>query len=249
MSLTQIVIGAALGCLAAEAVLYGLGQAAEWLGHGEVLRRIGRLRRLSPGRGSTVMAGFVKYAGVIGVTAALITLGVWAVGDYWADKSAPGIADAFGPAPAPADTPGPAENPAAVAPAPKTIPSATAVAVEDSDPYVDPDFRVRRPAHRPGALSLKERLLQRSEAKARADLLHEIEQHVQRSQYDCEAADRANRYLKAGLDVWGFTIWQLKHFPVGKYQGATLAQCRAIKNIADPASLDLGSTLAQQNPP
>jgi hypothetical protein len=250
MSLTRIVIGATLGCLAAEGLLYGLRHLASRLVSEEVLRRIGRLRRLGPGRGSTFMAGFVRYAGIIGVTVALITLGVWALGDYWADKSAPTIANVFGPAPAPADTSAPAENAAEPAPAASTSPPVAAVSVEGTDPYIDPDFRVRRPAHRPGTrLSLKATLLQRSEAKARADLLREIQQHVQRSQYDCEAADRATRYLKAGLDVWGFSVWQLKHFPVGKYKGATLAQCRPIKNVVDPAWLDLGSTLAQRNHP
>jgi hypothetical protein len=70
---------------------------------------------------------------------------------------------------------------------------------------------------------------------------------VKRSQYDCEAADHANKYLKAGLDVWGFAAWQLKHFPVDSYSGATLAQCKDIKNVIDPTRLNLQSALAREN--
>ncbi len=193
----------------------------------------------------------MRYAGVIGVSAALITLGVWAVGDYRTTKSAPTTADAFGPAPTPAaDMADSAEHPAEPAPARSTSPAAVAVSLADSAPYLDPEFTVQRPAHRPRTpVSLKERLLQRSETKARTDLLREIQQHMQRSQYDCEAAERADRYLKAGLDVWGFTLWQLKHFPVEKYKGATLTQCKDIKNVVDPAWLDVSSTVAQQNHP
>src|SRR5258708_33902729 len=101
MSLTKIVIGATLGCLAAEGVLYGLRHAALWLQNEDVLRHIGRLRRLAPGRGSTLMARFVRYAGVIGVRAALITPCGWAVGDYRTAQAAPTTAGAVGPAPAP----------------------------------------------------------------------------------------------------------------------------------------------------
>src|SRR5258708_31187494 len=127
MGLTKIGIGATLGCLAAEGVLYGLRHAARWLQNDDVLRHIGRLRRLAPGRGSNLMAGFVRYAGVIGVSAALITLGVWAVGDYRTAKSAPTTADAFGPAPTPAaDLADSAEHPAEPAPARSTSPAAGA---------------------------------------------------------------------------------------------------------------------------
>jgi hypothetical protein len=68
---------------------------------------------------------------------------------------------------------------------------------------------------------------------------------VQRSQYDCEAAERAEHYLKVGLDVWGFAAWQQRYFPMDGYKGATLEQCRDIKAIV-PGSLDLQSTVAQQ---
>jgi hypothetical protein len=150
----------------------------------------------------------------------------------------------------------PASNPrgspdevAGRAPAPK-VDRSTAVPADNVDPYTDSDFKVQRRAHHARtALSLKETLLQRSEAKARADLLREIQQHLYRSQYDCEAADRASQYLKAGLDVWGFATWQSRYFPMDSYQGATLPQCKDIKEVVDPSSLDLRSTVAQEHHP
>jgi hypothetical protein len=106
-------------------------------------------------------------------------------------------------------------------------------AVAGIDPYADPDFKVR---HKPRkTLSLKETLLLKSEARARAELLRETQQHLHRSQYDCEAADRAARYVSAGLDVWGFAAWQMKYFPTNNYKGATLAQCRDVSNVIDPS--------------
>jgi hypothetical protein len=124
---------------------------------------------------------------------------------------------------------------------------ATAVPVDNVDPYTDSDFKVhRRPHHAGTPLSLKETLVQRSEEKARADLLRQIQQHVLRSQYDCEAAERASKYLKAGLDVWGFSTWQLKHFPIDSYKGATLPQCKDVKNVVDPSGLNLQSTVADE---
>ena len=136
---------------------------------------------------------------------------------------------------------------ATLAPAAQVNPSA-AVAVDSVDPYADSDFRLpARPQRAGSALSLKEALVQRSEAKARADLLRETQQQRNRSQYDCEAADRAEKYLKAGLDVWGFASWQLQYFPLERYQGATLSKCKAIKNVIDPSRLDLKSAVAQGN--
>jgi len=76
-----------------------------------------------------------------------------------------------------------------------------------------------------------------------------MKQHASRSQYDCEAADRAGRYLKAGLDVWGFGAWQLKYFPTEGYKGATLIACKDIPNVVDPSQLDLQSTVAQDGHP
>ena len=70
-------------------------------------------------------------------------------------------------------------------------------------------------------------------------------QHQTRSQYDCEAADRAVKYLKAGLDVWGFAAWQVKHFPVEGYEGATLGECQNITDVVDPSRFDLHGAIAQ----
>jgi hypothetical protein len=112
------------------------------------------------------------------------------------------------------------------------------------------DFKIRRKPRPAGSpLSLKEALVRRSEEKARADLLKQTQQYARRSQYDCEAAERASKYVKAGLDVWGFTAWQLKYFPMNTYKGATLEQCADITNVVDPSSLDLQSTVADKNPP
>jgi hypothetical protein len=167
---------------------------------------------------------------------------VWAVGDYLAAKAAPSAALAS-PGMPPA---GSADERANGTPAANTEP-ATAVQPEFVDPYADPDYKVHRRAHRPGsARSLRETLLQRSEAKARVELLRDMQLHASRSQYDCEAAERAGRYLKAGLDVWGFGAWQLKYFPVEGYKGATLAGCKDIPNVVDPTQLDLQSTVAQE---
>jgi hypothetical protein len=142
-------------------------------------------------------------------------------------------------------TAGSADERAKGVPAANTRP-ATAVQPEFVDPYADPDYKVHRRAHRPGsALSLRETLLQRSEAKAHAELLRDMQLHASRSQYDCEAAERAGRYLKAGLDVWGFAAWQLKYFPVEGYKGATLAGCKDLPNVVDPTQPDLQSTVAQ----
>jgi hypothetical protein len=91
--------------------------------------------------------------------------------------------------------------------------------------------------------------VQRAEQKARAELLWQLRQHAQRSQYDCEAADHADKYLKAGLDVWGFTNWQDKYFPVENYQGATLPQCQQIQSAIDPARVNLKSAVAQSAHP
>jgi hypothetical protein len=124
--------------------------------------------------------------------------------------------------------------------------SATAVRVDNVAPYADPAFKVqRRPQH--AATSLRETLVQRSEARARADLLKQTQEYVHRSQYDCVAAERAAKYLKAGLDVWGFATWQFKYFPREGYKGATLPQCQDIGNVGDAPELDLQSPVANGN--
>jgi hypothetical protein len=243
MSMTQLIFGAALGYIVAYAVLFGTRHSVAWL------RRDGvqmRLRALASAPGPVIASGLVKYGAVIGASAALIALGAWAIGDYYAAKSVSSAATASVPdAPMAAPAPGPkSTEEVAVQAAPRQAlpPAADAT----PDPYADRAFKVQRTAHRAGVpLSLTEKLLRRSEARARTELLAETQQHASRSQYDCEAADRAERYIKADLDVWGFAAWQLKYFPVEGYKGATLAQCRDIKSVVDPAELDLRSTVAQ----
>jgi len=246
MSMTELIISAALGFVIAQSTLYGLRYSFALLRREEVRARI---RAMTPSPGSAFVAGFIRYAAPIGASAALITLGVWAIGDYLTAKAArtAALASTVDSATAAGASPaqGSPEEGTGAAATGNSEP-ATVVQPESVDPYADPDYKVHRRAHRSGsALSLKETLLQRSEAKARTDLLREMHQHASRSQYDCEAADRAGRYIKAGLDVWGFTAWQLKYFPMEAYKGATLAGCKDIPNVVDPTQLDLQSTVAQ----
>lgn len=241
MSMTQFVIGTALGFFVAQGVLY-IGKQLVGVLRQDGLRR--QIERVIP---LAWIGGFTRYAALVGASAAVITLGVWGVGDYVAAKAArTAAASAFDTAAATGpDAPGPADD-AAVAAMASTNTAASAAA-DDVDPYADKDFKVRRSARTAG--SLEEKLLQRSEAKAGNDLVREMRQHTQRSQYDCEAADRARRYLKAGLDVWGFGAWQAKYFPVSAYRGATLDACKDIKHVIDPSDpgLDLHSTVALGN--
>ncbi|HUL46106.1 MAG TPA: hypothetical protein VLV25_03300 [Steroidobacteraceae bacterium] len=244
MSMTQLVIGTACGFLVAQSLLYGLGRLAGWLQPGDLLARA-RAVRATPA--PTVLSALIRYAAPAGVSVALLTLGVWAVSDYLAAKSA-GTAEANlfdSPAVAPvAEQSAPPVRAASLTPPPPEAVDEPAGALPD--PYADPVFKVQRKPHRAGAaLSLKETLVLQSEARARNELLHELQQHVHRSQYDCEAADRADKYLKAGLDVWGFATWQVKYFPVNNYHGATLGQCRAIKSVL-ASSVDLQSAIAQR---
>jgi hypothetical protein len=250
MSMTQLVIGTALGFFVAQGVLYSIKHLIGWLQRSDARKQI---LKLPPSLGSTFIGGFTKYATLVGASAAVITLGVWAVGDLLAEKSARGAATADVLEPSTAvpvsESHGSPDKVARLAPAPK-VDRFTAVPVDNVDPYTDSDFKVQRRSHRAGtALSLKETLLQRSEGRARADLLRETQQHLYRSQYDCETADRASKYLKAGLDVWGFAMWQIRYFPLDSYKGATLPQCKDIKDVVDPSPLHLQSTVAQQNQP
>jgi len=248
MSMTHVVIGAALGCLAAQGGLYGIRQLAGWMQRDDWGAR---LRSLAPSPDSSLVAAFVKYAGPVGMGVALVTLGVWAVSDYVAARSVrsatlASVTDPAPPAPAAAAPDQGSSEAAPVHTAEKT--DAAAPATDKFNPYADPDYQVRRKSHRAGtALSLKETLLRREESKARADLMKDVQQRLSRSQYDCEAADHASHYLKANLDVWGFASWQSKYFPVEGYKGATLAQCKDIKNVVDPGGLDLQSTVARQS--
>jgi hypothetical protein len=250
MNMSQLVIGSVLGFVIAQGVLYILKRAIGWLKHDELRQWIAAL---VPSRGSSIIGGFIQHAGLIGASVAVIALGAWAARDYLAAKSArsAAIADVLEPSPAvsASDSLGSADEAAGLARAPRSEPP-DAVPVNNVDPYADPDFQVHHRSHRAGkSVSLKETLVRRSEERARADLLKETQQHVSRSQYDCEAADRASRYVKGGLDVWGFASWQVKYFPVNSYTGATLAQCRTIKNVVDPSWMDLHSTVAQANHP
>ena len=248
MSMIQLVIGTALGFVIAQSGLYGIRYSLGWLQREEIRTRI----RTLPGH--LIVGGFIRYAAPIGAVAALITLGVWALGDYMAAKaahSAAALTNTLDPTTSAAGTPpsNPADE-AGTSAAHTTAEPTTAVQPGGIDPYADPDYKVHRRAHRAGTpVTLKETLLQRSEAKARAELLHDMQEHASRSQYDCEAADHAARYLKAGLDVWGFAAWQLKYFPTDGYQGAMLPNCRDIPNVIDPSQLDLQSTLAQDGHP
>ena len=249
MSMTQLVIGAALGFIVARGVLLGIGHLVGWLQRANVRERI---RSLTPAPGPAIISGFIKYAAPVGASAALITLGVWAVSDFLNAKSihSDATANIAEPQAAAPESQPPASTPEGSKPAP--VPAAVPVAVAATagpDPYADPDFKVHRRSHRAGsAVSLKETILQRSEAKARDELLLETQQHANRSQYDCEAADRAEKYVKAGLDVWGFEAWQVKHFPPEAYKGATLEQCRDLKDVVEDSSrVDLRSTVAQRN--
>jgi len=245
MGMTQLIIGTALGFVIAQSALHGLRYSFGWLQREEVRTRI---RAMTPSTGQVFVAGFIRYAAPIAASAALITLGVWAVGDYLSAKAArtAALTSPLDPAPAAAVPPqGSSDEVASSTPVGNTEPAGPAQP-ENVDPYADPEYKVHRRAHRPGsALSLKETLLQRSEAKARIELLRDMQLHASRSQYDCEAADHAGRYIKSGLDVWGFGAWQLKYFPVAGYKGASLAGCKDIPNVVDPSQLDLQSTVAQ----
>ena len=247
MGMTQMVIGAALGCIAAQGGIFIFRRIVCWLQREDVGMRI---RAMTPRSGHALIGSFIKYAGPVSASAALITLGVWGISDYVAARAAArsaAMASAVDVAPAPVAQPQLMPEPSPASPAPGKADAPVAVAANKPDPYADPDYKVQRRAHRAGApMSLKETLLRRSEDKARSELLSDMQQHLARSQYDCEAADRAGKYLKANLDVWGFASWQAKYFPMESYRGATLAQCKSIKNVVDPGGLDLQSTLAQR---
>lgn len=235
VNMIQLIIGAALGTLLGQGLLFGVGRLFS-TPQAEDLRN--RVPTLPPVRGSALIAGFIKYAGALGACVALVTLGVWAVEDYLGARSAHSAsrahlveATAQTPPPVASNAAGPTEI---TRPAPEEKDSAVSAWDDNSGPYSDPDFKVHRKPHRAGGpLSLKETLVQRSEAQARADLLKEMQQRVSRSQYDCEAAEHADRYLKADLDVWGFSAWQFRYYPTDSYKGATLPQCMQIETVVD----------------
>jgi hypothetical protein len=242
MSMTQLVIGTALGFIVAQSLLFGLKRLLRRLRRGD----LPRLPEVPDWRGSALIAGFVRYAAPLGASAAVVALGAWSVSDYLAARAARSAAAASLEEPlAPVALPEPldAANEVAGVVAPKD--ESPAAAAEAADPYKDSEYRVRTPRRSAKSMSLKDTLVARAEAKARAELLKDMQSRAQRSQYDCEAAQHAGKYLKAGLDVWGFADWQGKYFPMQGYRGATLAQCQEIKNLVDPATLDLQSTVAK----
>lgn len=245
--MTQLVLGTALGCMVAQAALHVLRRAMAWIRYRGMG---GRLRQLRPVRGSAFLGGFIKYASLLGGSAALITFGVWSVEDYLAAKAARGAATLKVPdisAVAPEPDPKPLQEEATSS---SSEPQPDVASDSTVDPYADPEFKVQHARHHAaGAQSLKDTLVLRSEAKAREDLLRQMRQRMQRSQYDCEAADRAAKYVRAGLDVWGFAAWQLKYFPTQGYKGATLEGCKDLKELLDPTAAHLQSTVARENHP
>ena len=243
MSMTQLVIGAALGFIVAQALLFGLKRLLRRLRRGG----LPRLPEVPDWRGSALIAGFIRYAAPLGASAAVVVLGVWSVSDYLAAKAARSSAAAsidepLAPVALP-DAHDAATEVAGLSAAPQD--ERPAQAAETPDPYRDTEFKVRVARRGSKSMTLKDTLVARAEAKARAELLKDMQSRAQRSQYDCEAAEHAGRYLKAGLDVWGFADWQTKYFPLQGYRGATLSQCQEIKNLVDPATFDLQSTVAQ----
>lgn len=242
----QLVIGAALGVIVAEALLFGLRQVAAWL-QGTAAREW--LADINPSHRFAAIGGFPRYAALVLGCAALITLALWGTVNYLAARSErrEALAAALDPAATLPVHSAESARAADDAPVTTTKVSEDGAAQGGVDAYADPDFKVRRHPHRAGSpLSLKETLVQREESKARAELVRETAQHAQRSQYDCEAADHVDKYLKADLDVWGFAAWQAKYFPTESYKGATLPQCRDISAVLDPEHINIQATVAQQ---
>jgi hypothetical protein len=242
VSTTQLVLATALGFILGQGVLFGIRHMLAWVRRAGI---VGQFRPFDSLRGSALIGGFVKYAGVLAAAAAVITIFAWTIGDYLRARAAQTAASDAAPEPGVVlaethDAPPEPERPPLtpiVRPAPDSV-----------DPYADPDFKVHRTTHHAGKrANLQDALVQRSEAKAGLELLKQTQQQARRSQYDCEAAERAARYLKAKLDVWGFPAWQTKYFPKERYKGATLPQCRDIKDVLDPTGVDLQSAVADSD--
>jgi hypothetical protein len=176
MSMTQLVLGCALGFLVAQGILHGV----------RLVFTRNRRRRASDADAKSIpssyIRAFIRYAAPVGASAAFVMLGAWTVQDYLSARTAHvAVVEQTDPLNAP-DQAGSATTTAAAAPASDA--DAEAPDTPAVNPYTDPDFRV---AHRArGPLSLKDQLVQRSEQKARAELLHETKQRASRSQYDCE---------------------------------------------------------------
>jgi hypothetical protein len=245
--MSQIVIGSTLGFVLAQCLLQGV-KLVFVSARREEMRQ--RLRTAFSLRESGLADGFVKYAGAVALVAALTVLGGWSLADYLEAKSsaaatkdtevAQGAAESL-PAPARPEANGLDAGAAADPVADRDYANESAV-----DPYSDSEFSVRRRARR-GASDLKDAFLQRSEEKARSDLLKQTQEREQRSQYDCEVAAHAARYIKAGLDVWGFATWQAKYFPLDGYKGATLPECKSIRDVIDPKRINVKSAVANRS--
>src|SRR5438045_7190419 len=104
MSMTQLIIGSAFGFFVAQGVLYSIRHLIGWLQRTDARKRI---LGPTPSLGSTLIGAFIKYAAPVGAGAALITLGVWALGDHYAAKSArsAATADIFRPSAVPVSDP------------------------------------------------------------------------------------------------------------------------------------------------
>ena len=86
MSMLQLVIASALGFAVAQAGMYGLRSVTGWMLRGDaVARKEGPAKAES---GHHFIGNFVRYAAPVGASVAVITLGVWAVGDYLSAKAA-----------------------------------------------------------------------------------------------------------------------------------------------------------------
>ena len=245
MTMTQLILGCALGFMVAQGIVYGLKR---------IFARKKTVVPVRPGAAQAVrpsyLRTFIRYAAPVSACAAFLMLAAWTIGDYMAGRAnhTVNVEPADTPAEAAvADAQAATGTVAAPDPAPAEVADTAPRPAPTIDPYADADFKVKH--HARGALSLKEKLVQHAEQKADSELLRDTQAHAQRSQYDCETADHAQRYLKAGLDVWGFTTWQAKYFPVGSYQGATLAVCREIKDLLDPSRRNLQASVTSEPHP
>jgi len=72
MSMTQLVIGTALGFFVAQGVLYSIKHLIGWVQRSDARKRI---LKLPPALGSTFIGGFTKYATLIGASAAVNHVG------------------------------------------------------------------------------------------------------------------------------------------------------------------------------
>lgn len=240
--MTELVIGAALGFIVGECALVGLKHVARFLQRDQ---RSIRLRNLFAWQGSGLVGRLARHASVFAAGAGVFALAAWSVTNYLAARDAQ---RAVNTASARTVTARPLSADDDLSEVAYEGPSAVQVA--DPDPYSDPEFKTPHQPHQAGtSRRLTEILLQRSETRARADLLKETQERAQRSQYDCEAAARAARYLKSGLDVWGFAAWQKKYFPLDTYKGATLVQCKTIEKRIDSADGDPNQTVAAEDAP